>query len=104
MSAIELAWSEAAVDDLRVLRQTLGRDSVPHADRTRDRIFESIARAAAFPRLGRVVAEVADESVRELLLRTLRVIYQIADGRIIVLGLVEGGRAIERRESRRWEV
>lgn len=104
MTAVELAWTESALGDLTALRGWIGRDAPPLADRVTDRIFETVERALAFPRIGRTLGEVADESVREFLFRTLRIVYRIEDGRIAVLAILHGGRATERREPRRWEV
>lgn len=104
MSALELAWSETALGDVEALRRWIGRDMPPLADRVTDRIFETVERALSFPRIGRTLNEVADESVREFLFRTLRIVYHVEEGRIVVLAILHGGRASERREPRRWEV
>ncbi|HEX2165491.1 MAG TPA: type II toxin-antitoxin system RelE/ParE family toxin [Thermoanaerobaculia bacterium] len=101
---MELAWSQTAVDDLAALRGWIGRDVEPLADRITDRIFETVERALPFPRIGRMVSEVGDDSVREFLFRTLRIVYRIEQGRIVVLAILSGGRPTERREPRRWEV
>jgi plasmid stabilization system protein ParE len=104
VTAVELAWTEAALGDVAALRSSIGRDAPPLADRLTDRIFETVERALSFPRIGRVVGEVGNESVREFLFRTLRIVYRIDEGRIVVLAVLYGGRASERREPRRWEV
>ena len=104
MTPVDLAWTEAALGDVAALRSWIGRDAPPLADRVTDRIFETVERALSFPRIGRVVGEVGNESVREFLFRTLRIVYRIDEGRIVVLAVLHGGRASERREPRRWEV
>ena len=104
MSALELAWTESALGDVEALRRWIGRDMPPLADRVTDRIFETVERALSFPRIGRTLGELADESVREFLFRTLRIVYRVEEERIVVLAILHGGRATERREPRRWEV
>jgi plasmid stabilization system protein ParE len=104
VSALELAWTESALGDVEALRRWIGRDMPPLADRVTDRIFETVERALSFPRIGRTLGELADESVREFLFRTLRIVYRVEEGRIVVLAILHGGRASERREPRRWEV
>lgn len=104
MSALELAWTESALGDVEALRRWIGRDMPPLADRVTDRIFETVERALSFPRIGRTLGELADESVREFLFRTLRIVYRVEEERIVVLAILHGGRASERREPRRWEV
>lgn len=104
MSALELEWTESALGDVEALRRWIGRDMPPLADRVTDRIFETVERALSFPRIGRTLGELADESVREFLFRTLRIVYRVEEERIVVLAILHGGRASERREPRRWEV
>ena len=104
MSALELAWTESALGDVEALRRWIGRDMPPLADRITDRIFETVERALSFPRIGRTLGELADDSVREFLFRTLRIVYRVEEERIVVLAILHGGRASERREPRRWEV
>jgi len=101
---MSVAWTEAALADLQALRQWIARDSEPLADRILAKIMDSLDQAIAFPRIGRVVAERGDESVRELLFRTFRIIYKAVPEGIAVLSVLHGGRTGERREPRRWEI
>lgn len=99
-----ITWTEPALEDVKALRGWIGRDSKPLADRIVEKIFDAVEQAIPFPRIGRVVTEVDDESVRELLFRTFRIVYQTARDGVVVLGVLHGGRPGERREPRRWEV
>ena len=99
-----VTWTEPALDDLKALHGWIGRDSKPLADRILDKIFDAIEQVIPFPRIGRVVSEVGDDSVRELLFRTFRIVYQAGAKGIVVLGVLHGGRPSDRREPRRWEV
>ena len=67
-------------------------------------IFDSIEKVIPFPRIGRVVTEVGDDTVRELLFRTFRIVYKVTAEGIVVLGILYGGRPSDRREPRRWEI
>lgn len=99
-----IAWTETALDDVVGIRQILARDSEPYASRVVDRLMESVERTLPVPRIGRVVQEIGDEQVRELLFNTFRVIYRAEPRRIVVLSVLHGGLPSERREPRRWEV
>jgi plasmid stabilization system protein ParE len=102
MSAI--AWSEPALNDVKALRGWIGRDSEALSNQVVERIFDAVEQAIPFPRIGRVVSEVGDESVRELLFRTFRIVYKAEAERIVVLSVLHGGRPTDRREPRRWEI
>lgn len=102
MSAI--AWAEPALADLTAIRSCIGRDSEPYAERLLDRLLHAVERIVQVPRVGRVVAEIGDERIRELLFQTFRIVYRADPDRILVLSVLWGGRTNERREPRRWEV
>jgi|GEM_PF-2510645 len=99
-----ITWSGPALDDVQALRKWLGRDSKPLSDSVVETIFDAIEKVIPFPRIGRVVAEVGDDTVRELLFRTFRIVYKVTAGGIVVLGILYGGRPSDRREPRRWEI
>lgn len=99
-----IAWAEPAIADLESIRETLGRDSQAFASQVIDRLMAAVERTRPVPRIGRVVAEIADERIRELIFQTFRIIYRADPRRIVILAVLHGGRAEERREPRRWEV
>lgn len=99
-----IAWSEPALDDVTALRKWLARDSKPLSDSVVETIFNAIETVVPFPRIGRVVSEVGDDTVRELLFRTFRIVYKVTADGIVVLGILYGGRPSDRREPRRWEI
>jgi plasmid stabilization system protein ParE len=45
-----------------------------------------------FPRRGRMVPEVGDDSVREVFLKGYRLIYEIQSERIVVIAFLHGAR------------
>lgn len=99
-----IAWSEPALEDVTALRKWLARDSKPLSDSVVETIFNAIETVVPFPRIGRVVSEVGDDTVRELLFRTFRIVYKVTADGIVVLGILYGGRPSDRREPRRWEI
>lgn len=101
---MRITWSEPALRDLVAIHAALARDSEPFASRVLERLLEAPERAGPMPRLGRVVQEMGDELVREVLFQSYRIIYQAEAQGIVVLAVLHGGRAAERREPRRWEL
>lgn len=104
MTAAAIAWAEPALGDLDAIRVSIARDSEPFARQILDRLVEAIERVVSVPRIGRVVAEIGDERIRELLFQTFRIVYRADPERITVLSVLHGGLPGERREPRRWEV
>jgi plasmid stabilization system protein ParE len=56
------------------------------------KLVAAAERAAAVPLAGRRVPELAREDVREVLLRSYRIVYRLAEHRIEVLTVFEGHR------------
>jgi toxin ParE1/3/4 len=101
---VTIAWAEPALADLAAIHTSLARDSEPYASRVVDRLVSAVERTKPVPRVGRVVQEIGDERVRELLYQGFRIIYQAESNRIVILSVLHGAHAGERREPRRWEV
>ena len=85
-------WTEAATEDLSEVVQFIARDAPFYAA-----ALVRQARAAALslrnsPRRGRIVPESGDPDIREIFLKSFRLIYQITDDSIFVLTFVHGAR------------
>ena len=60
------------------------------------RIAQSTRRLASFPRSGRIVPEFKLTNVREVIIQSHRVIYEVAGDRIHILTVIHGARQLER--------
>jgi addiction module RelE/StbE family toxin len=90
----QVHWSEPALADLRDIVSFVARDSPAYAARLASRISEAPRRLAAFPRLGQIVPELNQSSIRELWVRPYRIIYLIRDPDCFVLAVVHGSRGL----------
>ena len=88
----QVHWSEPALADLRDIVSFVARDSPAYAARLASRISGAPRRLAAFPRLGQVVPELNQPSIRELWVRPYRIIYLIRDPDCFILAVVHGSR------------
>lgn len=79
--AYQVIWSQTAVDDLRQIVEFIAQDDVGAALHLASRILQHIERTAELPLSNRVVPEKAEESIREIILRPYRIIYQVDDQR-----------------------
>ncbi|MGH9858664.1 MAG: type II toxin-antitoxin system RelE/ParE family toxin [Candidatus Acidiferrales bacterium] len=64
----------------------------------------SADRLVQFPRLGSVLPEAGDENVRELIVRSYRLIHRIAGERIEVLSIAHGRRDMQTMSRKPWEI
>jgi len=82
-----ISWTDDARRDLRETVAYISRDSAAYSAAVGQRIAAAIERLRRYPRLGRVVPEYADETVRELIVGNYRVIYRVRGQRV---GIVDG--------------
>jgi toxin ParE1/3/4 len=93
--AAELIWSDESLDDIDAIAEFIARDSLHHAKRVVELLFELGEVICAHPLAGRMVPELNDTNVRERFLYSYRVIYEIRTDRIHVLAVLHGRRLLE---------
>jgi len=89
---VTIIWSRQAQDDLAAIRGFIARDSERYAQLTIDRIVAATDRLLSFPRSGRVVPEIGDEDLRELLVGFYRVVYRLQSDSIGIATVVHMSR------------
>lgn len=62
----QVIWAPQAVEDVEAIRASVTRDSPHYADLVVERIVAAVTRLESHPLSGRVVPEVGDESLREV--------------------------------------
>lgn len=91
---MRLSWARRAQQDLDGIASYIAADDPRAARRWIERLRERARRAAAAPGTGRRVPEYLRDDVREVLLRTYRIIYLVARGHVVVLAIIEGHRLL----------
>jgi toxin ParE1/3/4 len=89
---IKVLWTEQAQVDLVNIRDYIARDSSGYAEVVVDRIFEGVDRLAEFPLSGRLVPEVQDERMREVILGSYRIVYRVRADVVEVLTVFHSSR------------
>ena len=90
-----LIWSPQAIEDIQSIAEFIARDSALYAESTVERIFQAPEKLIQFPKLGRVVPEKNDDSIREIFVFQYRIIYEIMASEIHILTVVHGKRILE---------
>ncbi len=97
MDPLPVEFSSHARDDLEDIALYIARDNPLAAEAWVQRLMVAAENAAIVPRAGRVVPELEDPDVREVFVRTYRLIYRIEPARILVLTVFEGHRKLRIR-------
>ena len=72
---MKLFWTERAWKDLSAIGEYIARDNPAAARRHIDKIVKKVRGVRKFPGLGRVVPELGNEAIREVIEGNYRVVY-----------------------------
>ena len=90
--SLSVEWTQRAVADLRAIDDYIAADSPAAAERWVGRLVAKAEAAARLPMAGRVVPEKGRPDIREVFVRTYRIVYRVREGSILVLTVFEGHR------------
>jgi len=92
--------------DLEEIEEYIARDNPRAAASWVLKLLDAAARAADQPRAGRVVPEYGDPEIREVFLRTYRIVYRVEPERLVVLTVFEGHRkprlVVKKKQRSAW--
>ncbi|MCZ7680564.1 MAG: type II toxin-antitoxin system RelE/ParE family toxin [Sandaracinaceae bacterium] len=91
-----LVWTERALRDLEAIGDYIAADDPAAAARWVGKLLKVAERAGKAPLAGRRVPEIGRDDIRELFLRTYRVVYRVRERRVEVLTIFEGHRLMPR--------
>lgn len=85
-------WSKPAKLDLKQIHDYIARDSKFYAQKVSSEIVEKSEKLNSFPEAGRIVPEIEDPNIRELLIYSYRLIYEVFPNKVEILALVHSKR------------
>jgi len=90
---LKILWSHRARIDLLAIGDHIAADNPSAAARWVQRLVASVERASHMPLAGRRVPEYSDrQDIREMLVRSYRIVYRVQAETIEVLAIFEGHR------------
>ena len=87
-----LRWSPRSVDDLEAIHDFIARDSSRYAELVSRRIVAATESLIEFPEIGRIVPEVGDPRLRELIVRPFRIVYRVRVDLVEIVTVFRGSR------------
>ena len=88
-------WTDQAKSDLRHLYNYIAQDSKFYAKKVAREIVAKTKLLAEMPQIGKKVPEINDDLVREVHLYSYRVMYEIFEQDIYILGIIHKRRDFE---------
>jgi len=101
---MNILWTLPAVNDLESIKDYISKDSVFYATRFIDKIIESAEVLAEHPEIGRIIPEVDNNALRELLFQNFRIMYRIQNDTVQIIAIIRASRDISRLTIKPWEI
>ena len=95
---MKLSWTREAVNRLVEIEEFIGQDSPGRAENFIDYLLERVSLIPSNPEIGRMVPEISNFTIRELLIKNYRVVYRVKMTAIEILTVFEGHRLLRRDE------
>ncbi len=87
-------WAPQAIEDVEAIRTYVARDSAHYADLVVERIVATAARLESHPRSGRVVPELGDDAIREVIHGNYRIVYRVRHDVVEIVTVFHGARLL----------
>jgi plasmid stabilization system protein ParE len=90
--AREVVWTDPAWEDLEATAEYIARDSESYAAAFVEEIKAAATSLSVMAERGQIVPETGDTSIRELLVRPYRLVYQLTERQVRILAIIHGAR------------
>jgi plasmid stabilization system protein ParE len=90
--AREVVWTDPAWEDLEAAAEYIARDSEAYAAAFVEETKTAATSLSEMAERGQIVPEIGDASIRELLVRPYRLVYQLTERQIRILAIIHGAR------------
>jgi plasmid stabilization system protein ParE len=89
-----IRWSAEAVRDLEEIHEYIARNSPRYAAVVAGRLVAVVDRLGEFPEMGRIVPELGDSDIREIIHGAFRVVYELKGEWVDVLTIFRASRVL----------
>ncbi|HVC09541.1 MAG TPA: type II toxin-antitoxin system RelE/ParE family toxin [Elusimicrobiota bacterium] len=92
---VEVRWTLQASQDLDSIAEFIAKDSPQYASLFVVDILQAVDRISAFPQSGRIVPELGDPIIREIIMGNYRLVYRCKARLIELLTVYHGSRLLD---------
>ena len=89
-----IIWAPQAIEDVEAIRAYVAHDSKQYANLLVVQIVAAVTRLETFPHSGRVVPEVGDEALREIVSGNYRIVYRVKPDVVEILTVFHGAKLL----------
>jgi addiction module RelE/StbE family toxin len=87
-----VVWAPQAIDDVDAIRAWVARDSPHYANLVVERIVGAVTRLEDHPLSGRVVPEIGNQSLREIIHGSYRIVHRVKPDGIEIVTVFHSAR------------
>ena len=91
---MRVIWTRQAVEDVEAIKAYVARDSLRYAALLAERIVGAVDRLESFPESGRVVPEVGDNTLREVIFGAYRIVVRVQTESVQVITVHHAARLL----------
>lgn len=93
--AYRVVWSLEALEDMDAIAAYISRDSASYTATLVQKILDSTSKLSKFPFSGSIVPEFGQDTIREHLAYSYRIIYKIQGETVTIGAVIHGKRLLE---------
>ena len=90
-----LKWTIQAVEDIEAIYEFIAKDSISYARLFTKDILQSVKRLDNFPKSCRIVPDLSNKNIREIILGNYRIIYRIKPDLVEILTVYHSARLLK---------
>ena len=91
---VRLNWTRQAAEDIESICEFISKDSFQYARMFAQDVINAIQRLEIFPLSGRIVPELSDNNIREIILGNYRIIYRNKPDTVEILTIYHSARLL----------
>ncbi|MCX6153321.1 MAG: type II toxin-antitoxin system RelE/ParE family toxin [Candidatus Kapabacteria bacterium] len=88
----KIRWSAKAADNLESIFTFIAQDSAFYASITAQKIFKLIENLSIFPESGRIVPELNNSEISEIIYKSYRIVYRLKNDMIEIAAISHSAR------------
>ncbi|QLE56780.1 type II toxin-antitoxin system RelE/ParE family toxin [Nostoc sp. TCL26-01] len=91
---VRINWTNQALTDLAAIGDFIARDAPSFAQVFVNKVFLSVERLENFPSSGRIVPEISQDNIREIIFGSYRIVYLLTDNEVSILTIFHSSRQL----------
>jgi plasmid stabilization system protein ParE len=92
---VEVRWTFQALNDLEAIAKFIAADSPHYASLFTIDVLAAVKHLASFPNSGKLLREINDPSIREILFGSYRIIYRVNVDLVEILTVYHAARLLD---------